>query len=186
MEWGSDQVRKILRESQEGAKRHPWRRMLHPGGGYRGWAYKCHLWSTFVNEGPGKPAVCLGWCIYYPLFSPCALPTMTSLASIYWPSPKHREAMTFALFPSPFSSEVWDYGMRQVEKERGVVRLEFSSFASWDISRFFFPLATWPSASGQQEPWSTEKSTWRCRALGYYFHLSLSPVSHTANLENSG
>lgn len=135
--------------------------------------------------GPRKPAVCSGWCIYHALFSQCALPTMTSLTSTFWSSSKHREAMTFALSPSPFRSEVWDYGMRQVKKEKGVVRPEHSLFASWDSSRFLFStcylaLCKWPAGTLIHR-----KQNLKMQGFGILFP-SFSSVSHSANLENSG
>lgn len=131
-----------------------------------------HSWVTFVHEGWGSPTACQAGEFIMCLISCCVLPTKASL--------KHREAMTFALFPSTFSSKVWDYGLRQRGKRKWTA-LNFPSFPAGTFLDFFFQFTLWPVqiAVRNPHPEKTEPEASELSGIRPISHFYLHPVLKT-------
>ena len=83
--------------------------------------------------------------------------------------------MTFALFPSPFSSEVWDYGLRQRRKRKWGT-LNSLSYPSGVFPDFFFltgSLALCKLPGGNPGPQKIEPED---SGLSDHSHFSFLPI----------
>ena len=69
------------------------------------------LLDHIVHRGWGRTGQPV-WAGAFILHLLSCWPTKASPIWISWHSPKHSEDTTSALFPSPFNSEVWDFGLR--------------------------------------------------------------------------